>query len=163
MQRPERAPDELGTDRPTAARVYDYFLGGSHNFAADRAMADQLIAMVPDAPLIARANRSFLRRAVTYLLSQGISQFLDIGSGIPTLGNVHEVAQGANPDARVVYVDIDPVAVEHSRSLLADNDRAAAIGCDLRKPDDLLATPELHKVLDLDQRWRCCWRPCCIS
>src|SRR6478752_152162 len=103
-------PDNLATDRPSAARIYDYYLGGSHNFAVDR---------WPQLPQIMRENRSFLNRAIRYLVGQGITQFLDLGSGIPTVGNVHEVARSADPDARVVYVDTDPVAVTLSRSLLA--------------------------------------------
>ncbi len=107
------------------ARLYDYFLGGSHNFAADRAMAAQLLATAPDIPLIAQANRAFLRRAVHMLAQSGIRQFLDIGSGIPTLGNVHEVAREVIPDARVVYVDIDPVAVAHSSVLIRGQEASA--------------------------------------
>src|SRR6476646_9726995 len=90
--------------RPSVARMYDYYLGGHHNFAIDRHVADQVIAAYPDFPLIMRANRAFLRRAVAYLAGAGIDQFLDLGSGIPTVGNVHEVAQRLNPQARVVYV-----------------------------------------------------------
>jgi hypothetical protein len=151
MQRPDWAPSEIDTDVPSAARIYDYLLGGCHNFAADRLLADQLISMVPDVPMMARANRAFLRRAVTFCLASGIRQFLDVGSGIPTLGNVHEVAQQADPDARVVYVDIDPVAVEHSRALLAGNDLATVVHEDLRDPERVLANPELRAVLDLDR------------
>jgi S-adenosyl methyltransferase len=96
--------------------VYDYYLGGSRNLAVDREMAQRAVAMWPELPELMRANRAFLRRAVQYLTEQGITQFLGIGSGIPTVGHVHEVAQAAAPDARVVYVDIDPVAVAHSRA-----------------------------------------------
>src|SRR4051794_2379561 len=93
MQRPPWAPREIDLNRPSAARMYDYYLGGSHNFAIDRQAAEQAIAMWPDLPIIMQANRAFLRRAVRFLVAQGIDQFLDIGSGIPTVGNVHEVAQ----------------------------------------------------------------------
>src|SRR5919206_1684057 len=103
MAEPTWATPDVPLDKPSAARMYDYYLGGSHNFEIDRKMAEQAIAMWPDLPLIMRANRAFLRRAVNYLVSQGITQFLDIGSGIPTVGNVHEVAQQANPRAAVVY------------------------------------------------------------
>jgi SAM-dependent methyltransferase len=140
--------------QPTAARMYDYYLGGSHNFAADREAAHGVIAAMPAVRQIAIANRAFLARAVRYLLDMGIRQFLDIGSGIPTVGNVHEVAQRAIPDARVVYVDIDPVAVMHSKHILAGNARAAAVLGDLRQPAELLellAKPELREVFDLDQ------------
>lgn len=149
MQRPSWAPQGIELDRPSAARMYDYYLGGSHNFAIDRAAAEQAMAMWHDLPLIMQANRAFLRRAVRFLVAQGISQFLDIGSGIPTVGNVHEVAQQANPESRVVYVDIDPVAVAHSRAILADNPRAAVVQGDARDPAHLLAQPEVQRLLDL--------------
>jgi hypothetical protein len=110
--------DDVDLDRPSIARVYDFFLGGSHNFAVDRAMAEQLLKSAPDVAEVMRANRAFLRRAVRFMIERGITQFLDVGSGIPTVGNVHEVAQAVNPDTRVVYVDIDPVAVAHSRAML---------------------------------------------
>src|SRR5690348_14484548 len=101
--------------------MYDYYLGGSHNFAIDRVAAEQVIAAIPNVREIAAANRAFLRHAVVYLLDQGIRQFLDIGSGIPTVGNVHEIARRVDPPARVVYVDTDPVAVAHGQHILAGN------------------------------------------
>jgi len=119
MDRPSWAPDTVDVDRPSAARVYDYFLGGAHNFAVDRQLADMIASMTPNVGDTMRANRAFLRRAVRYLVGRGITQFLDIGSGIPTVGNVHEVAQQSVPQASVVYVDIDPVAVAHSSAILA--------------------------------------------
>jgi SAM-dependent methyltransferase len=131
--------------------MYDYYLGGSHNFAVDRAAAQAMIAAVPDAPLMAQANRAFLRRAVQFLLDAGVRQFLDIGSGIPTVGNVHEIAQRVAPDCRVAYVDVDPVAVAHSREILSSNDRAIAVQEDLRRADRILAHPEVRKLLDLDE------------
>jgi hypothetical protein len=97
VERPAWATEDIDLDRPSIARVYDFFLGGSHNFAVDRAMAEQLLALAPDVADIMRANRAFLRRAVRFMVAEGITQFLDIGSGIPTVGNVHEVAQQANP------------------------------------------------------------------
>src|SRR4051794_7195595 len=129
------APTKIGNERdlpawvspdvdlnvPNAARMYDYALGGGHNFAVDRELVERAESTMPGARLIAHANRSFLGRVVRWLIASGVRQFLDLGSGIPTLGNVHEVAQDAAPDARIVYVDIDPVAVEHSTALLADN------------------------------------------
>src|SRR5438045_7993716 len=127
MAIPNWVSSDVPLDKPSAARMYDYYLGGSHNFELDRKMAEQAMALWPDLPLIMQANRAFLRRAVNYLLSQGIDQFLDIGSGIPTVGNVHEVAQQANPESRIVYVDIDPVAVAHSQAILAGNPHAAVI------------------------------------
>lgn len=150
-QRPDWAPGEIDLDRPSAARVYDYYLGGSHNVAADREMAREAIAMWPELPLVMQANRAFLRRAVRYCIEQGVRQFLDIGSGIPTVGNVHEVAQQAASDARVVYVDVDPVAVSHSRALLAGNDLATVVQADLRTPDRVLGDPDVRALLDFDQ------------
>jgi hypothetical protein len=151
MQRPAWAPQGIELDRPSAARMYDYYLGGSHNFAIDRQAAEQAITMWPDLPLLMQANRAFLRRAVRFLLAQGITQFLDIGSGIPTVGNVHEVAQQVNPTSRVVYVDIDPVAVAHSRAILAGNPLAAVVQGDARDPDQLIEQPEVQRLLDLRQ------------
>jgi SAM-dependent methyltransferase len=129
--------------------MYDYFLGGFHNFEVDRKAADEAIAIWPDLPLVMRANRAFVRRAVRFLVAEGVDQFLDIGSGIPTVGNVHEVAQKANPAARVVYVDNDPIAVADSRALLRDNPRATIIHADARQPESILADPEVSHLLDL--------------
>nr|WP_232247784.1 SAM-dependent methyltransferase [Kitasatospora azatica] len=137
----------MDLDRPAAARVYDYYLGGSHNFAADREMARKAIEMWPDLPLIMRANRAFLRRSVTFLAEQGFTRFLDIGSGIPTFGAVHEVARQIQPDSRVVYVDKDPVAVAHSRLLLQDDKLSAVVDADLTNPEDLLSRPEVVELL----------------
>ncbi len=143
---------DIDVSTPSPARIYDYWLGGSHNFAVDREVGSRAAAAMPTLPAAIRANRAFLRRVVHHLATeQGVDQFLDLGSGVPTVGNVHEVAQAANPDARVVYVDIEPVAVAHGRRLLADNDRATVIRADLRQPDDVLARPELNSVLDLSR------------
>jgi hypothetical protein len=144
-------PEGVDVDRPTAARVYDYLLGGFHNFAADREVARATIAAVPNVAVQAQANRAFLHRAVRFLVDAGVRQFLDLGSGIPTLGNVHEIAQGAAPESRVVYVDIDPVAVGHSRQILAGNERATAIHADVRQPERILADAEVRRLLDLRQ------------
>nr|BFF02287.1 SAM-dependent methyltransferase [Streptoalloteichus tenebrarius] len=138
-------------DRPSAARVYDYWLGGSHNFAVDRALAEQALRIVPELPEITRANRAFLRRAVRYCLDNGIRQFLDLGSGIPTVGNVHEVAQSVAPESRVVYVDSDPVAVAHSRAILAGNERAEVVQADACDPDAVLGAPGTRRLIDPDQ------------
>jgi len=147
----EPAGDEH-TDHPNVARVYDYLLGGSHNFAADRAAAKEFLARWPDARETMLANRAFLGRAVRFLAAQaGIRQFLDIGSGIPTMGNVHAIAEQAASGTRVVYVDADEVAVLHSRAILAGNDRAAAIQADLRNPHDILGHPHLLDLLDLSK------------
>ncbi len=140
-------------DRPNAARIYDYLLGGAQNFTADRAAAEHVLDNYPDAALAARANRAFLRRAVAYLADQGIAQFLDIGSGLPTVGNVHEVARQVNPRARIVYVDNDPVAVRYSRELLAEEGAGArgvgVIEADLRDPATILGHPTTRRLLDL--------------
>lgn len=137
-------------DRPNAARMHDYWLGGSHNFAADRELCNRIADVLPAGRDGIRSNRAFLRRVVQFLVTErGVTQFLDLGSGIPTAGNVHEVAQRADPEARIVYVDADPIAVAHARHILAGNDRCAAVHADLRRPDDVLGRQELLGVLDL--------------
>jgi hypothetical protein len=151
MERPSWVPADVDLTRPSAARVYDYYLGGSHNLEVDRRMAREAIAMWPDLPAIMQSNRAFLRRAVRYVAEQGISQFLDIGSGIPTVGNVHEAAQQVNPDARVVYVDSDPIAVAHSRAILAGNEQTAVVQADLREPDALFEHPAVGDTIDLNR------------
>jgi hypothetical protein len=151
MERPDWAPDTIDIERPSAARMYDYYLGGSHNFAIDREAARQMIGAMPEVPLRAQANRAFLRRTVRYLIDAGVRQFLDIGSGIPTVGNVHEIAQQAAPGTRVVYVDMDPIAVAHSQSLLTDMPHAAIIQEDLRAPERIIEHPAVRDLLDFDQ------------
>jgi SAM-dependent methyltransferase len=131
--------------------MYDYYLGGAHNFAVDRELAGQVLALFPDGQLIAQANRAFLHRVVRYLLSVGVRQFIDIGSGIPTAGNVHEIAQKVDPSARVLYVDHDAVAVAHSELLLRGNPNARVLAADLRRPKEILDAPELTELLDLSQ------------
>jgi SAM-dependent methyltransferase len=143
------SPTNVDTARPSTARMYDYLLGGTHNFPADRAVTEQLLRFMPELPSVARANRAYLRRAVRYCVEVGIRQFLDLGSGVPTVGNVHEVAQGLAPQSRVVYVDIDPVAVQHSHSILAGNRVAGVVQADLREPDAVLADPGVVDLLDL--------------
>jgi SAM-dependent methyltransferase len=140
----------INTDVPSAARIYDYALGGAHNFAADRAAADALFAALPEAPLVARSNRAFLQRAVRYCCDMGIRQFLDLGSGIPTVGNVHQIAQQIDPACRVVYVDNEPVAVEHTLDLLAEEPNAAIVQADMRDADAVLAAPDTGRLLDLE-------------
>jgi SAM-dependent methyltransferase len=140
------------TQKPaTAARMYDYYLGGIHNFRADQEAAKMIMMQFPCMPAVARANRAFLGRAVRHLVDLGVRQFLDIGSGIPTVGNVHEIAQKAAPDTRVVYVDIDPVAVAESLEILDGNPLATAIREDLRRPQEILDHAEVRRLLDLDQ------------
>jgi hypothetical protein len=148
---PDWVPPGVDTRRANIARLYDYLLGGSHNFLADQDLGRALAAVEPEVRAIARANRAFLRRAVRFLGAAGIGQFLDIGSGIPTVGNVHEVAQEADPDARVVYADIDAVAIAHSRTLLAGRENAAIIEGDLREPEKILADADTRRLIDFSQ------------
>jgi hypothetical protein len=149
VERKTWVPPEIDVNRPSAARMYDYYLGGSHNFQVDRDMADEAIQLWPELPKIMRANRGFLHRAVRTVSEQGVDQFLDIGSGIPTVGNVHEVARRWVPNAAVVYVDRDPVAVAHSRALLTGDDGTVVIQADLRDPDAIFGDPALRALLDL--------------
>jgi hypothetical protein len=142
-------PPGVDVDRPNAARVYDVYLGGAHNFEVDRRFARQAKQLLPDVDTVARMNRSYLQRVVRELTNAGVDQFLDLGSGIPTVGNVHETAQAINPDARVVYVDNESVAVAHSRMMLEDNPLATVVDGDVREPLEILAHPETQRMLDL--------------
>jgi S-adenosyl methyltransferase len=154
MESWEQVPTLTAADieRPSPARIYDYWLGGSNNFAADREVAERAVAAMPTLRAAIWANRAFLRRAVRHLVGEyGITQFLDLGSGVPTVGNVHEIAQAADKTCRVVYVDIDPVAVAHGHSLLADNDQAAVINADLRHPETVLEHAVTAELLDLSR------------
>src|SRR6266571_4064851 len=149
-----QSPPGNGIDitRPNVARIYDYLLGGKDNFAADREAAKQLIEAIPDVAAIARDNRSFLGRVVRYLATHGgIRQFLDLGGGLPTQANVHELAQGMAPEARVVYVDNDPVVASHGRALLASGDRVGMVLGDLRNPASIRQHPDLTGLIDLSQ------------
>ncbi|PKW17442.1 SAM-dependent methyltransferase [Saccharopolyspora spinosa] len=142
----------VNRSRANPARMYDYYLGGAHNFAADREAADRVLAVLPETRTFAQENRAFLQRAVRNLVEEaGVSQFLDLGSGIPTVGNVHEIAQGLDPAARVVYVDHEPVAVAQSQRMLAGNDLATIIRADLRHPDLVLGHPDARRLLDLSR------------
>lgn len=141
-------PADVDTNRPNAARMYDYFLGGAHNFAADRELAERVKKLIP-AELFARMNRAFLGRVVNHLVKEaGVRQFLDLGSGVPTVGNVHEIAQRASPDCTTVYVDNEPVAVAHSQLLLEGNERATMIAADLRYPYTVLTHPDALRLID---------------
>jgi hypothetical protein len=136
------------------ARIYDYFLGGKNHFAADRETADKILQTNPTIRITARENRAFLGRAVSYLAAEaGIRQFLDIGTGLPTTGNVHEVAQAIAPTSHVVYVDNDPLVLTHARALLnsAPEGRTAYIHADLREPRAILDDPATREVLDFSQ------------
>src|SRR5689334_11210777 len=147
-------PVDLQTDRPHPARVYDYLLGGKDNFAADRIAAEHGIKANPNSRIPPRENRAFLRRVVRTLAQDyGIRQFLDIGTGIPTEPNVHQVAQAVAPDARIVYVDNDPMVLAHARALLTGSPegKVAYIDADLRDPDSILGADELNATLDLKQ------------
>ncbi|WP_225993672.1 SAM-dependent methyltransferase [Actinomadura rudentiformis] len=137
---------------PNAARMYDYWLGGKNNFAADRDAAEQIIKITHgwirhDAHL----NRAFLGRAVRTAATAGVRQFIDLGSGLPTQENVHEVAQRVDPAARVVYVDYDPVVTAHGQALLAGEDGVGFVQADIRKPEKILDDPIVHRLIDFDQ------------
>jgi SAM-dependent methyltransferase len=151
MERPAWAPRSIDISVPSVSRMYDYYLGGSHNFEVDREAARRAMEFMPGLPKVMQANRAFMRRAVRYAADEGISQFLDIGSGIPTFGNVHEEAQAARPGARVVYVDHDPVAVAHSQAVLEGNGDTGVVAADLRKPQEILRSPEVERLIDLNQ------------
>jgi hypothetical protein len=151
LDHPSWAHTYIDLDTPNAARIYDYLLGGATNSAADREMAREVIRAMPEVEYLTWANRAFLRRAVRHLVASGVRQFIDIGSGIPTAGNVHEVAQAADPTCRVVYVDREPTAVVHSELLLQDNEFAAVLQEDFRRPGAVLASPEVQRLIDFDQ------------
>ncbi|HEX3200979.1 MAG TPA: SAM-dependent methyltransferase, partial [Actinomycetes bacterium] len=136
----------INTGVPNPARIYDYFLGGKDNFPADREVADQVLAIAPVARDVVEDNRAFLRRVVRHLAGEaGVRQFMDLGSGLPTQGNVHEIAQEVAPDARVLYVDNDAMVVTHSRALLA-GDNTVAIQADLREPEAIVGHPEVREL-----------------
>ncbi|MFJ6216550.1 SAM-dependent methyltransferase [Streptomyces sp. NPDC092296] len=142
----------MGVDptKPSIARVYDAILGGKDNFAVDRAVAAKRLELIPDGGQGARLSRAFLARGVRHLAECGVTQFLDIGSGLPTAQNTHQVAQSLLPEARVVYVDYDPIVLTHARALLADNPYTKVVGGDVREPEKLLEVPEVEGFLD----WR---------
>ncbi|SDK00067.1 S-adenosyl methyltransferase [Actinopolyspora mzabensis] len=142
---------ELNGDRPNSARLYDVFLGGNHNTEADRQLAERIKESAPRWSLGAQLNRSFLRCAVHYMAAQGIDQFLDLGSGIPTVGNVHEIAAQHNQRARVVYVDYETIAYNTSRTELADNPNVTILHADLRDPRAVLDHPETRELLDFSR------------
>jgi SAM-dependent methyltransferase len=148
---PERLPSGVDVTTPNLARVYDYMLGGKDNFAADRQAADTILSAVPQMRAIALENRRFLIRAVRFCAQAGIRQFIDIGAGLPTQDNVHQVAQRADPGARVVYADNDGVVVSHGLALLAEDDQTTVVHADLLRPADLLAHPGLRGLIDLSQ------------
>ncbi|WP_173142568.1 SAM-dependent methyltransferase [Kibdelosporangium persicum] len=144
-------PDDVDPSVPSAARVYDFLLGGSHNFAVDRMAAEAARQAMPGIERVARLNRAFLGRVVRFMLGEGIRQFLDLGSGIPTVGPVHQIAQANHPDCRVVYVDRERIAVAHSELMLGANDHAAIVHADFRRPDDIFGSPQARQLLRLDE------------
>ncbi len=146
-----RLPTEINTRVAHPARLYDYWLGGKDNFAVDRDLAEKIVAQQPGSLESVRANRRFLARAVRCAAAAGIRQFIDIGSGLPTVENTHEIAQRAVPDARVVYVDIDPIVVVHGRALLADTGSIGVVQGDVREPETILGHPEVKELIDFNQ------------
>ncbi|MGH4025850.1 MAG: SAM-dependent methyltransferase [Pseudonocardiaceae bacterium] len=144
-------PTVVDVTTPNHARVYDYFLGGKDNFAADRLAAEKIAQAAPDTALLARANRGFLTRAVRLMADSGIRQFIDLGTGIPTSPSVHEVARSIDPSAQVVYIDNDPVVTTHNAALLATDDGVVSIAGDVRRPEEILADRSLQKAIDFDE------------
>ncbi|MCE4942318.1 MULTISPECIES: SAM-dependent methyltransferase [Streptomyces] len=137
---------------PSVARMYDYYLGGKDNYAVDREACEELSKVVPSTQVLAINNRRFLRRVVRWLAQeQGIRQFVDHGSGLPTQDNVHQVAQQVDPRSRVVYVDNDPIVLAHGRALLEENDNTAVIQADMRDTDGIFDSPEVRRLIDLDE------------
>jgi O-methyltransferase involved in polyketide biosynthesis len=146
-----RVPDGVDVTRPSIARIYDYLLYGKDNFAVDRAAADKLMESRLDPRRLSLANRAFLYRAVRFLARQGVAQYLDLGSGLPTSPSVHEVARDVIPGARVVYVDHDPIVVRHNDALLATRDGVITIRGDIRDPEAILADEALAACIDFSQ------------
>ncbi|GAA4835788.1 SAM-dependent methyltransferase [Saccharopolyspora rosea] len=145
-------PPDVNTDEVSIARLYDFCLGGKDNYAVDRAAVHAMTEVVPEMPLLAVANRYFIRQAVRYLVAEaGIRQIVDIGSGLPTAGNVHEIAQAIDPGVRVVYVDNDPIVLAHGRALLATDASTTVIKADLREPDVIFDHPETRRLIDADE------------
>ncbi|MBN1172699.1 MAG: SAM-dependent methyltransferase [Micromonosporaceae bacterium] len=152
MKHEEWVPPGVDPNTPSIARVYSYLLGGKDHFAVDRAMGDMSLKAVPDGRRSAQANRAFLHRVVTHMMIEaGIRQFLDLGSGLPSDGNVHEVAHAHDPTAQVIYVDNDPMALAHGRALLEDSKASTVIQADVRQPDSVLGNPTVQRLLDFEE------------
>lgn len=147
----ERPPAGIDVTTPSPARIYDVFLGGKDNYAADRAAASVAVEAGPDIPRAARENRAFLGRAVRFAVESGIRQFVDLGTGLPTRGSVHEVAQALDPEARVVYVDNDPIVLVHAHALLPPSKTTAVIQADLREPEAILDHPSTRGLIDFNE------------
>lgn len=149
MHESDRRPvSGIDVSRPHVARMYDYYLGGKDNFQVDRDAVARIEEAMPEIGMLARQNRAFLRRAVRFMAEQGIRQFIDIGSGLPTVGNTHEVAQSVNPDSRVVYIDNDPIVLAHGRALLATDANTTVATADMRRPAEVLGHPETTRLID---------------
>jgi S-adenosyl methyltransferase len=148
MSKALRQPDGLDVTRPSPARIYDYMLRGSHHFEADADAAERILAVVPEIKDCAWSNRGFHQRAAAWIARQGVKQFLDIGSGLPTVGNTHEVVSKIHPDARVVYVDNDPMVELHSQGILDESGRVSVLCADLREPDAILGHPAVRELID---------------
>ncbi|MEO3854061.1 SAM-dependent methyltransferase [Acrocarpospora sp. B8E8] len=146
-----RVPDGINSKVPSSARVYDYLLGGKDNYPVDRAIAERLLSVAPDTRAVVRANRAFLTRAVRFLAEQGITQFIDLGTGIPTSPSVHEVAREIHPEATVVYVDNDPLVKVHNDALLATDDGVITLEADIRRPEDIIGHPDVKALIDFDR------------
>ncbi|SDI31154.1 S-adenosyl methyltransferase [Sinosporangium album] len=151
QQEKDRVPPTVDPTRPSIARIYDAILGGKDNLAVDRAVAELACKAFPDGGEGARLNRAVLARAVRHMCEQGVDQFLDLGSGLPTVENTHEIAQAVNPDAKVVYVDNDPVVLTHGRALLATNANTTVVTSDLRTPQQVLEHPQISGFLDMSK------------
>jgi hypothetical protein len=151
LPEPHSLGAEIDTGQPNLARMYDYYLGGSYNFEVDRDRAEQVCGVLPCMNMLARSNRGFLRRAVRFMASAGVEQFIDIGAGIPTAENTHDVAQALHPGARVAYVDNEPVAVSHGRRILRDIPGTTMIQADVREPAAVLGHPEVVDLIDFSR------------
>jgi SAM-dependent methyltransferase len=143
-------PPGFDPAKPSAARIYDYLLGGKDNYEVDRAAADKVLAVAPDQRRLARANRAFAIRAVRVLADAGIRQFIDLGTGFPSSPSVHEVAREADPSASVVYVDYDPIVQAHNTALLGHDDQVASVQADIRQPEMILEGPDVSRLIDFD-------------
>lgn len=148
---PDQAPPGIDVSQPSSARVYDYLLGGSSNFEPDRAVGELMKAMAPELVDAAYANRGFHQRAAKWIAEQGVRQFIDIGSGLPTVGNTHEVVDRVSPDCRTVYVDYDPMVLRYGSYLLQGLDSAVVIQADFRDPDAVLGNEELRRLIDFSE------------
>ncbi len=148
MTKALRQPEGLDVTRPSPARIYDYMLSGSHHFESDEAAAQRILTVVPEIRDCAWSNRGFHQRAAAWIARQGVRQFLDIGSGLPTVGNTHDVVQKVDPDARVVYVDNDPMVALHSEGILDSSGKVSVVCADLRDPDSILGHPAVRELID---------------